>query len=557
VERVLRDPRAPLAGLALAMVASATWLLLAGRGNGLHGDELFYYAHLVGNDGITSALHGLEYLLAPHNAHLVFGGRIAYEVLLDLGGATDYTVFRVVEVLGILLCAGLFFASARRGLEPWVALAMSISLLTLGYANETLMWGFDLHTVYAAALGVAAILLLERAERRADVFACLLLVVSVATLEVGLAFTIGAAVSVLLRAERVRRLWIFVLPLALYVAWWAWAKKFGQSDIELSNVKLIPHEFVEALSAVVGSVLGINSSPEAAFVGTTPAATVAAGFALAGLAYRVRRGAVPPALWAFLATALAYWLTMAMGGRAPDSTRYVFVGTLLVLLVAAEAMKGVRFSPLAIGGFFVVVALAIPPNVAKLNDGKGFEIREAKINGAEYAMLDLAGSNRAGEGYLPGDDPAVEAAGGNVGVGLDTGHYFEGSAEYGGLGMPLDQLRSADVPLRNIADATLVGAYGLQLLPRSAPARASTCPAVDDATSEDVAYFKLEPGGVLLGARSAPVEVSLSRFTGGLPGVALGRILPGHWAAVSIPTDAAQDPWRAVVNGPVAVCPLP
>lgn len=561
MERALRDPRAPLAGLALAMVASATWLLLAGRGNGLHGDELFYYSHLVGNDGITSALHGLEYLLAPHNAHLVFGGRLVYEILLGLGG-TDYTPFRVVEVAGILLCAGLFFVSARRGLSPWVALAMSISLLTLGYANETLMWGFDMHTVYAAALGVGAILLLERGERRADLCAGLLLVLSVATLEVGLAFTIGAAVSVLSRDGRVRRLWIFLLPLVLYVVWWAWAKKFGQSDIVLSNVRLIPHEFVEALSAVVGSVLGINSTPEAAFVGTTPAATVAAGFALAGLAYRVRRGAVPPALWAFLATALAYWLTMAMGGRAPDSTRYVFVSTLLVLLVAAEAMKGLRFSPLAIGGFFVVVALAIPPNVAKLNDGRAYELREAAINGAEYAMLDLAGPKRTGAGYLPGDDPLVEAAGGNVGVGLDEGHYFEGRSDYGSLGMPLDQLRGADAPLRNIADATLIGAYGLKLKPVSeaaaggAPAQ-SSCPTVTDGTPQNVAYFKLEPGGVLLGAPSGPVEVSLSRFTGGLPAVPLGRIDAGEWAVIRIPHDAAPDPWRAVVNGPVAVCPLP
>jgi hypothetical protein len=555
MERVARDPRAPVAGLALAMIASATWLLLAGRGNGLHGDELFYYAHLVGKDGINSTLHGLEYLLAPHNAHLVFGGRLAYEALLDLGG-TDYTLFRAVEVLGILLCAGLFFASARRGLDPWVALAMSISLLTLGYANETLMWGFDLHTVYAAALGVAAILLLERGERRADLFACLLLVLSVATLEVGLAFAIGAAVSVLIRNDRARRLWIFLVPLALYVAWWAWARKFGQSDIELSNVKLIPHELVDALSAVVGSVLGINSSPEAAFVGTTPAATVAAGFALAGLVYRVRRGGVPPALWAFLATALAYWLTMAMGGRAPDSTRYVFVGTLLVLLVAAEAMKGLRFSPLAIGGFFLVVALAIPPNVAKLNDGRGYELHEAEVNGAEYGMLDLAGPARTVDGYYPGLDPRVQEAGGRVGVGIAAESYFPSSDQYGSLRMPLATLRHKDSGLRNAADATLVGAYGLNLEPRSAPAGGSSCPSVTDASRENVAYFKLEPGGAVLGAPSGPVEVSLSRFTGGLPAVPLGTIPAGRWAEVRIPRDAAPDPWRAVVNGPVAVCPL-
>ncbi len=554
----LQKPVVATVGLFVAMAAAAVWLLLAGQGNTLHGDELFYYSHLVTKNGVTAPIDGLEYLFAPHNGHLVVLGRLAYELIFGVAG-TDYLVFRIVEVAGVFLCAGLFFVLASRRTAPLIALALSISLITLGYANETLMWGFDLHTVYSAALGLGAMLALERDDRAGDVAACVLLILAVAMLEVGLAFTVGAAVWILVREDRTKRLWIFLVPLFLYFVWWLWMHKFGQSDVELSNVRLIPSGIANALGAVVGSLLGLNpthtaSPPEV--VGIVPSAMVAAGFAVAGLVYRISRGNVPPSLWAFLATALTYWLTMAMGGRPPDSTRYIFVGAVLVLLVAVEAIRPVRFPPLAIAGFFCVVAFAIPPNVAKLNDGRGPELRDAKILGAEFAMLDLA-HGQVEPGYFPTIDPRVEDAGGYLGVALDADNYFKGAARNGKLGMPLSQLRDEPVELRHIADATLAGAYGLALHQARPPADPASCPVVTDAKRSDVAFFDLEPGGVLLGSRAGHgVEVGASRFVPGTPGVPVGTVPPGGWAVLKIPTDAAPDPWHAVVNGPVYVCPL-
>src|SRR6476620_8017736 len=342
-------------GLGVAMAVSATWLLLIGGDLTFHGDEVFYYANLVTKEGVTSQSYGLEYLFAPHNGHLVLLGRLAYEALFAVAG-TD---------------SGLFFVLAIRRTSPLVALALSILLAFFGYANETLMWPFDLHTVYSAALGLGAILALERDDRKGDIAGCVLLALSVLMLEVGLAFVGGVAVLVLLRPDRRCRLWIFLVPLALYAIWWLWARQFDQSDVLFTNIRLVPSELVNALAAVVGCLLGLNPTGAEArpeVVGVTPAATVAAGFGLAGLVYRVRRGAVPPTLWAFLATAIAYWLTMAAGGRPPDSTRYVFVGAVLVLLVAVDALRGVRFGWKATAAFFLVVALAIPANVAKLYD---------------------------------------------------------------------------------------------------------------------------------------------------------------------------------------------
>jgi hypothetical protein len=554
----LQKPAFVLAGLAAAMAGAAVWLLLAGEGNTLHGDELFYYVHFVNQGGGVARVEGLEYLFAPHNGHLVILGRLVYELLFGLFG-TGYFWFRLAEVVGLLACAGLFFALAWRRTSPAIALAFTLSLLTLGYANEVLMWPFDLHTVYSAALGLAAFLALEREDRRGDVIACVMLVLSVAMLEVGVAFAVGVAVSVLSRDDRRQRLWIVLAPIALYFAWWVWAHKFDQSDILLSNVRLIPLTIANALVATVGSVTGLNPTagaapPEVTTITAAPA--VVAGFAVAGLVYRIRRGPVSPTLWMFVATAIAYWVTMAMGGRAPDGTRYLYVGTLLVLLVAVDAIRGIRFSALATLGFFAVVLFALPSNVQKLNDGRGPELRSARVLTSEFAMLDLA-RGRVEPDYMPSTDSRVEDAGGYQGIALQAGDYFYGADRYGGLAMPLSQLRDEALEIRNIADASLVGALRVSLRPAPAPADPTSCPSVTDATAEDAAYFELPPGGALLGARSGPVEVGASRFARGEAGVPLGDLPAGRWAELRTPADAASDPWLAVVKAPVYVCPLP
>jgi hypothetical protein len=560
VRTKLQKPAAALVLLALAMAAAATWLLLAGRDLTFQGDELFYYANLVTREGVTSPLYGAEYFFAPHNGHVVLLGRLAYEALFAVAG-TDYTVFRAAEVFGVLACAGLFFALAVRRTSPLVALALSVLLCFFGYANETLLWPFDLHTVYSAALGLGALLALEREDRAGDVFGCVLLVLSVLMLEVGLAFVVGAAVLVLLSPDRRGRLWIFLVPLALYVVWWLWARQFDQSDVLFTNIRLIPYELTSALGVVLGCILGLNPTgaetrPE--LIGITAGGMVLAGFALAGLVYRVRLGNVPPTLWAFLATVVAYWLTMAAGARPPDSTRYVFVGAVLVLLVAVDAFRHVRFGPLATAAFFVVVALAIPPNIAKFYDGRGAALDLSRIIGSEYAMLDLVRGEEIDPDFVPAQDPRVEAAGGGLFIPLATGDYFDGADRNGSLAMPLAELRAGDPKYGSIADATLVGALQLELARSDPPAGGGSCPAVTTGTPENLAYFDLERGGAVLGNRGEEtLSVGLSRFGPGAPGAPVGELEPGEWAEVRIPVDEVPDPWRAAVDGPVYVCSRP
>jgi hypothetical protein len=545
--------------LLAAMCVSATWLMIAGDGLTFVNDDVFYYAQfLVHGTGDIRPSHGLEYFLAPSNGHLQVLGKLIYRGIFEVFGA-NYAVFRAFDIAGVLACVALFFELSRRRVGPLVALVPCISLLFLGYAWESFIWAFDLHTIYALALGLGAILALLRGDRRGDVLACILLVLSIAMIELGLAFAVGIAVSVLLRPDRWRRLWIFLVPIALYGGWWLWAQHFDQPSIELANVKLIPLTVTNAVAAIAGSVFGLNPTGAGVFeptTGITGWGSALAALGVAALVWRVSRGGVPRTLWVFLAVAVAYWILIALGGRAADSSRYIFVGTLLVFLVAADALAGARLPAAAVFVALGVVAFAIPPNVAKLYDGRGPQLNDATTSRVEYAMLDLVRGPIPPE-YAPGKDKRVTDLGGSVFTPLEAGDYLEAADRFGHLGMPLDELREQSLERREIADASLVGALGLKLRPAPVPAQPADCPSSLDGRPGHGVFFTPPRAGTLLGSRSKqPIEVSLGRFGEGGAGVRLGKLSPGEWASVDLPADSAPDRWWVVLDGPAYVCPL-
>jgi hypothetical protein len=544
--------------LVLAMCVSATWMMIAGEGLLFVHDDIFYYMQFVAHGWDIEPAHGLEYFFAPSNGHLQVLGKLLYRGLFETVGA-NYAVFRAVNVAGVMVCVALFFELARRRVPPLVALVPCLSLLFLGYAWESFLWAFDMHTIYALALGLGAILALERGDRRGDVAACVLLVLSVAMIELGLAFVVGVAISVLLRPDRLRRSWIFLVPTALYGCWWIWSRHFDQPAIEWQNVKLIPITVTDALAAVVGSVFGLNPTGEGTFeplTGVTAWGSALAALAVAALILRVARGKVPRTMSISLGVVLAYWVLIALGNRPPDSSRYVFVGALLVFLVAADALAGARLPKPAVLAALCVVALAIPPNVAKLYDGRGPQLNDATNTRIEYAMLELA-RGEVPPHYQAGEDKKVADRGGHVFTSLEAEDYFEAADRFGSLAMPLDELRDESLERREIADATLVGAFRLELDPAAAPADPAACPSSLEGRPGNGVFFFPPRRGALLGSRTQrPIAVAAGRFGEGSSGVEVGELKPGAWAELSLPIDAAPDRWWLVVDGPVYVCPL-
>lgn len=554
----LRTTRGAWIVLAVAMALSAALILATANGESFGIDEMFYLGRMVEDSGQIVQHHSLDlgYLLGPYNGHLQLGGKLIYEATFAVFGA-DYTAFVLVNIAALCASVGLVFELARRRVGPLAALAPCILLLFLGFAREVLLWPFDVHTLAAIAFGLGAFLALEREDRRGDVLACALLIASIATIEVGIALLVGIAVLVALRPDRLRRAWIFVLPAALYAAWWIWARKFhqDQSALSLDNIDLIPKTVFYSAAAVLGSLTGTNPVIPATYItAVTWFGKALAVLAALAVAVRLARREIPHALWAWLAVVLFYWVTMGAAARPAEGSRYVFFGAVGVLLVAAMALQGRVGKRLSIG-VVVVALLALPANIAQLRSGSDADTlhHDAGVSRAEFAMLELAG-NRVDPEYIASADPNVANVGGGLFIPIPAGAYLRSVQRNGSPAFTLDELREQPEELRKIADITLADAYRLEPIAIEKPPATQRCRVVTPAPGETAADFPLRPGTTLYRpAGNRPVTIGLRRFADEQSGV-LEEVPRGAWRSIEIPRDSAPEPWRAIVDGPMRVC---
>ena len=555
----LRGPRAlPAARIALlaAMAASALLLLRLGRGISFTEDDVYYYARLV-NRGLEVVHYdhlSVGYLLAPHNEHLQLVGRLIYEGLLSTAG-THYGWFRLVAVGGVLLCIGLFFELARLRVGPWVALGASVLLLFGGYAWEVLLWPFDLHTTCALAAGLGALLCLERSGRRREAAACGLLVLSIGSIELGLAF-VAAVAALLLTARRFRSLWIPAVPALLYGCWYVWSRQFHQFYFaHVTNPIDVARSIGEASGAVIGSLLSLNplTGTGYPFVVGDAGWPVLSLLLLAALLLQIRRGPTRPFLWATITLVLTYWLLIGVSGRPPDSSRYIFAGSVAVLLLGAEALHARRLSPLILGVLALALAAALPKNINVLRSGRNAKLGETGVARVEAGAMQLV--SEGNPDFVPARDPVVISKAGMsvLGLAISLGDYRLGAARVGPYGYPADQLAQLAPAQRDLADAVMARAGGLRAGP--APAGGTgPCSRRTPPPGQDSVAFPIPPRGVVLGASSAtPVLVSARLF--GPTGVPVWLPLQRPNRIVLAPSvSGAPRLWTGFANAPVEVC---
>jgi len=554
----LREPRGAWIVLGAAMLASAGLILFAVHGQDFAIDELFYYGRVAEKQGQLThySPFNLEYMLAPFNGHLPLGGRFVYEVVFATLGA-KYYAFVAINIVTLFACVVLTFELARRRVGTIAALAPCLVFLFLGFAREQLLWPLDFNTAASLAAGLGAVLALQRDDRRGDVLACLLLGLSIAMIELGLSFALGIAIWLLLdRRRALRRAWIVLVPLALYAAWWIWARKFDQSQVTASNIHLIPETLLNAGASVLGSLTGTNPVQPGSYVTeVTWFGRALAVVAAVALAVRLWRRSLPRTIWIWLVVLSSYWLLLALADRPAQAGRYILVGAIVLVLIAADAMRGSVSTRLA-AGLLVLAAIALPANVAQLVDGRENDAlhRDPPISSTEFAMLELA-HQRVDPEYVAADDPRVAAAGGGVYIGLPAGAYLDAAADNGSIALSLDQVRDQPEEIRAIADATLVGALGIATefaLPSQAKRGCHSVP-VEDASG--LATFISPPGVTTIrAAGSRWAEIWLHRFADAGPGVSLGRLPPERWVNVAIPPDRVAEPWRATIDAPVTIC---
>jgi hypothetical protein len=548
-ERRLSTDRACWMALGAALVAAAALILWLDRATTYNVDQMRFL--LAGPE------LDLGGLLEPQNGNLLLTTTVAYKLLLEAFGA-DFLAFRIIHVVVVLIAATLFYALVKRRIGPIAALAPTVVLLCFGSDWWHVGTALGFTVVSSVAAGLGALLLLERRDRVGDLGACVLLAVSVASFSTGLAFVVGVAISVLIRSDRWRRAWIWALPLALYLAWWLWARG-GDSpsqDPELSNLLLVPNYAFTSLAAVLGSLSGLNYEfpPQIPLnlIAIGPGAVLAV-LALALLAIRIRRGNVPGPVWVGLGIVLAYWTLGALvaetglGVRAPIKTRYMYPGAVMVLLVAAWALSGTKFSRRALIAVLALAAVSVATNLALMRDGTDWLRNEYSASArAQFAMLDLAR-----ERVSPAYDPQLFY--GDVAlVSTPAGEYLAAAAEFGSPGFTLTELARQTEEVRAGADRILAGAFGIRVEPSASPAHGlDRCRRLPSSAGE--VAFELPLEGAVVRMRSpTAADVSLGRFSDSAPYPA-GRLEPGVPATLAVPADASSTPWRVLVASPAAI----
>ena len=538
--------------LAAAMVAAATLILYLNRGTVFFADEFDRFA--------STPMRSVGEAFESHVGHLTATSNLMFEAMLGVFGA-EYVAFRVLGVLVVLLSAGLFYALVRSRIGALPALAPTVLLLFLGSSWEMVVIPFGFNVVFSTAAGLAALLALERGDRLGDALACGALLVSVATFSIGLAFTAGVAISVLLRPDRRRRAWVFLVPALLYAAWWLGASpqedQIPGGEPRLSNALLIPGYVADSLAAVLAALSGLGYD----FADPLGAVDLGWGRVLAvaaavWLGVRIARRNVPRSLWTSLAIMLALWAlgALVVGTlREPGAPRYLYAGSVVVLLVATDAMRGIRFSRRGLALLFGIAAIGVATNVVLLREGSAFTRDYSAAVRADLAAVELARDR-----VDPDFRPLQHAPLGQFFT-TTAGEYFVAADRYGSPAFSPSELERAGEGAREQADRTLADALRLRLRPSPGGPAGSACRRPGGQRPGAPIEFELPVDGAELTARAAgPAPLTVGRFAD-LPSVDLGALRPGRRERLAIPADAEERPWRASVRGAtsVRVCAAP
>jgi len=549
--------------LGAAMLASAVVVLWEGRHMTFFQDE---WTLLLNRRGYSP-----DVLLGNVNGHLVLIPLLIYKALLAIFGAS-YTPFRVADVLSALLCAGLAFRLIQPRVGDLPALAAAILLLFLGVAWEDMLWALGITYYGALAAGLGMFLALERRDRFGDATACGLLTASIACQSIGLSFAVGAAVEVALQrgTARSRRIWIWLIPLALYAIWYAgWSGGHGATGIKLGNLPGVPYDVAQTAASAFASLFGLYrntgwiNGPLTGFPPFVPDF----GLPLAVLAgalfclFLIRGGRASPRLWALLVTIGTLWISFSLvegPGRSPSASRYQYPDVLLVLLLAAEVMRGSRLVPRAATLIAVVLVCSVAVNFASLHDGGLFFSQISTLDRADLAALQIA-RGTVGSDFVP-VAPAFGAT--NALLHLDrvrAGRYFAFTQRYGSPADTDRDLTGAPESARLVADGLLMRAERVRLQPGPAqrPGPAARCaPAQGDPPGGSIRVIVPPDGLWLRSGPGATATVQVRRFAAEFHAVP-GTLAPGIPAQLTPARDGSSRPWLALVTaekGSVLVC---
>jgi hypothetical protein len=304
----------------------------------------------------------LKSYFMPHNEHWSTLLMLWYKVALSVFGARNYHVFMAGLLVVNAAVACLLFVLIRQRSGDVLAIAAAILMLGLGRGSENILAAFQIGFTGAVAFGLTATLLVQGQNlpvwRLALASAALLC--ALMTQGTGLFWWVLVGVDLLFSPPRRRYLWILVGPLLAYLVWYALIghttitshRSTFSADAVLQLVSWVP----TGIGAAVAGVFGLsNRWGELAF---------AAAAAIVGILWFKRGwkidslvlGASAGLVAEFVLTGL---VRAQLGDLEAAAPRYIWVAAVFVLLILADAARGLPWNRLTQVSLLLIVVVAL------------------------------------------------------------------------------------------------------------------------------------------------------------------------------------------------------
>jgi hypothetical protein len=551
------------AAMALAAFLLAYW----SRGEWFGDDDLGYAVRLAADPLGHAILH------PPPDKYLIAFPLLLYKALFETVGLDSYRPYRVIGILLVLLCAGLLFVLLRRWLPERFAVPPTFLMLFFGAGSEVVVTPVRIPSQIALAAGLGMMLALERRDRRGDLTALILLVISLGSHPVGISFAaIGAVMIVLSSRDGWRRLWVIVIPGALFAVWWLFLRppEYASFPNTPDAVFVFVRQSWVALTAAVSGLFGVLTQP--AFHQTPAKVAAIALLLLIALGIGFGRRRLPPIFWAALVGLVVLMATtrLAPSGflRVPDEPRYLYPEAFLLLIALGVLAASLKLPDWSMWAASAVLLVSLWPNIDRLHDAGQEFSQESEQYRVQYSAVEIAGpSAQPGFRVRPFFPTAAE--------------YLAAVRAFGRGGYTPAEIAGKPEELRSAADVTEAGALGLRLQPVPRPPRGGAAPRVADpriaaqnkagcttvragagagegASGSGGVEFILPRGGAWLGlSRPADADIHLARFADGAA-VPLGQPAGAEGLELRIPPDQASVPWRLLIRsgGRITACGL-
>ena len=336
-----------------------------------------------------------------------------------------------------------------------------------------------------------------------------------------------------------------VIPTAAWLVWYAGWGHTAQTNISLDNFTRLPNYVFDGLASSLSTGLGLNLT-----IGGLQTSPLDWGRPLLVLAvglgaWRVYRlGRPSPRLLSTLAVLLGFWSLTALNASPlapPTAGRYQYIGIVLLMLVAAELVRG-----LALGRWATLGIVAVAGAAALVN---GSQLRLWA-----HTLQQFSEGERGGLGALEVDrarvDPGFQLTEQNSNVDylglLDAGSYLSAVDAYGSPAYSEPALRGAPEVAQAAADKVFAAILGLGLKP-APPGAGSNCRVAR--LSGEPAELPVPSGGVLLTAKSGQAQAALRRYASDQFPVTLGPLPNGRPQQLRIPADGSPQPWTLQLSG--------